>query len=287
MWDAVSDVLVGGVNFTSVSLGGEECRDHVTSEKRTLITAIGLVLTCVFFWLGKDCLEQTNPNGDKLALAGPSSARTKLSILLALVFGVQLGFKLATRTLIYVLYPCQVVTVVWIWLLASRVPNAVAFRTVINLTHGAALGLLLPVTDGLYLPGEIPLYWIQHSLIFFVPFYCVIFESEAFFLPPKALPWPNICLTFGAWQFHHFVLMQSASVLSLVNIGHMLCPADSDPFADLPPSYILIGVVHQLLACIVSALFASAARKLSFIVGKNEDKVLHSSNCQNGTKKVA
>ena len=34
--------------------------------------------------------------------------------------------------------------------------------------------------------------------------------------------------------------------MTLVNVGHMLCPAKTDPFAKLPPSYLIVAIVHQV-----------------------------------------
>ena len=52
-------------------------------------------------------------------------------------------------------------------------------------------------------------------------------------------------ISYAIWLIYHLVVMNWLSVLSLANIGSMLCAAISDPFYG--PDYRLHGFWHQFL----------------------------------------
>ena len=128
----------GGVNFSGPgSNGGLDCRDHLTDEHRVVESVVGIVLTVVSgligFRLSKTTGKtNTNNNNDETTTAATlssparrttttatmattsrssfSSGRIFLLVLHSFVFGVEVGFKFSSRTLIFLLNPCHVVT---------------------------------------------------------------------------------------------------------------------------------------------------------------------------------
>ncbi len=54
--------------------------------------------------------------------------------------------------------------------------------------------------------------------------------------------------------------MQGVSVITLANVGHMLCAAVSDPLAG--PYYRVIGIAHQFLATTLSGAAVGLLDKL-------------------------
>ena len=52
-----------------------------------------------------------------------SQSRLRLLGLLCLVFGIEIGYKFASRTAVHLLFPCHLITVCWIWFLSSRRPS--------------------------------------------------------------------------------------------------------------------------------------------------------------------
>lgn len=83
------------------------------------------------------------------------------------------------------------------------------------------------------------------SLQVIVPLYMIYWEQESFPLHRDCFSaW--ILLSFGLWSAWHWLVMQGLAVVTLANVGHMLCPAYTDPFRG--PHYRLIGIVHQFLA---------------------------------------
>lgn len=78
--------------------------------------------------------------------------RKLLLVIVSLVFGMEVAYKFSTRTVIFLLNPCHVITALQIYLLAaspSRFTTAI-FRIHINFLNGALLALLFPVTNTLF-----------------------------------------------------------------------------------------------------------------------------------------
>ncbi len=275
--ESLRDSLMGGVNFSDPHLGGETCRDHVSYSFRLAETIAGLSVLALSLYLSRDCWKTSNNNNNNNNKAhSPSQAQLWLLVLLSFVFGVEVGYKFASRTVIHLLFPCHAVTVSWLWLLSSRRPSQLTFRCLMNLTHGAAAGLLFPAMDDLLLPGEQAVYWVQHTLVFLLPFYFAAFEGDSFRLPRGLFNRDvasHVLYAFALWVFYHFVVMQSVSLLTLANIGHMLCPAVSDPFADMWPSYLILGICHQFGATLISAVLAAAVASM-FQSRKTEEDAL-------------
>lgn len=124
----------GGVNFTGPgNNGGLDCRDHVTDEHRVVETVVGIIFSLVSgligFRLSKSGGKTNNNNNNDVSsstVPSSSAARTTTTVtasrssfssvrifllmLHSFVFGVEVGFKFSSRTLIFLLNPCHVVT---------------------------------------------------------------------------------------------------------------------------------------------------------------------------------
>ncbi len=148
-------------------------------------------------------------------------------------------------------------------LLSSSRPSPLLYRTLLHLSHGAAIALAVPTYEDLVLPMERHVYWAQHLLLLAVPLYLVLFEDDGCFHLPRTWSWRHCMLAYGAWCFYHFAVMQAAALATLSNVGHMLCPAETDPFADWAPSYLVVGVGHQLAATVASGAAAVAVRRVA------------------------
>lgn len=109
MWNqsAVLDALYGGIRADIPGLGGEECASYLSKLTMVLETVIS---TCMMITVGLfGAYTYTMP---KIFPAEKCPTVKKiLLIVLCLVFGVECGYKLCSRRLLYLLNPCHVITI--------------------------------------------------------------------------------------------------------------------------------------------------------------------------------
>jgi len=174
------DWLANGVNHSHPDFGGPGCYTFRSSRQWVAETMGALVLTLpLTVWALKH--SGNTSSGEKHLQASseqnvvakiPSGWRQAGLVAHTLIFGLAIGHKFSTRTLIYLLQPCHMVTAIQVYLLAAPASSTTftMFRTHLGLLNGAVLALLFPVTDAYKLPGEYSLYWIQHVAMLLVPF---------------------------------------------------------------------------------------------------------------------
>lgn len=116
-----TNVFTGGIDFRLAGNGGPECVDFLTFRRRIAETLVAIAVSylCIAFSYNQLSIP-TQPSINKKDRGG----KRVLLVFLCLVFGVELGFKFATQSLIFVLNPCHVTTVlqvshflIWIGLL--------------------------------------------------------------------------------------------------------------------------------------------------------------------------
>ena len=165
------DWTFNGVDFNLDGNGGVECSNYL-SYTQIIIETICVTLFASFFeiyypWMKSICnykpnLELRERFGRKLLLAG-----------LCLIWGIEIGYKLSTRQLIFILNPCHVTTLIQIILLISppRRWVHILFRIQTYFACGATVAILFPVLNTRHLPFEVASYYIHHGLLLVTPLY--------------------------------------------------------------------------------------------------------------------
>ncbi|XP_063359067.1 transmembrane protein 164 [Cydia amplana] len=223
---------------------GPECA-YFLSYNRQIIETIIVTALCSYI-LVKTYPKLVLPH-DETYIKSDRGGKRLLVILLALLWGMEIGFKFASRTVIYLLNPCHVTTLMQIYLLAappSRTVTAV-FRIHLNLLNGPLLAFLFPETASRQIPAEAALYWIQHGMMCVIPYYLFRIGGVYNVEPLGDFNWAIVsyCLNL----LYHFIILQAIAIPAQVNLNHMICPALLDPFEG--PWYRVAAVLHQAALC--------------------------------------
>ena len=238
--DKIGLILHGtysGVDFTLEGNGGLDCFLALSQWQRlkeTLIYSVFVLFVLIpliwkTFSIPKEVgrLIEFSKNRKHVNCA----LRKLLLIALSVVLGVELSYKLTTRSLIYLLNPCHVITIIQIYLLATEpsVTSLNVFRCHLHYLFSPFLAIAFPATNTRFLPGEVLIYWVQHILIFFiVPPYLIakggVYQPE----PLRDFRWVWLSAPmFGFWMYG---VLQFFAIFTLVNLNNTLCAAVSDPF---------------------------------------------------------
>ncbi|XP_054708168.1 transmembrane protein 164-like [Uloborus diversus] len=245
----VGDWSFHGVNHSIQGNGGPDCVNFLSIERRIMETFLALTIACLsLIWSYKRCTVPPVPK----VMREDRGGKRLLLVLMCLVFGIEIGFKFSSRTVIYILNPCHVVTAIQIFLLAapptSKVVTAL-FRIHMHCLYGAFLAIFFPVLNTRKRTLELEVYWIQHFLILITPFYLLrtgvggVYTVE----PISDMSWAM--LTEGLLFLYHFLVLQILGMITQVNLNNIICPAVSDPFYG--PNYRIWAIFHQTASILI------------------------------------
>jgi len=264
-----NNVLYGGIDFSVGGEGGPDCVDYLSPVQRLTETLVfGLFSLALVLHSWRKVCQVNNNNWGRLGGGGEYQvSRQCLLMILSLVFGLELGYKLATGQLLWLLNPCHVLTVVQMLLLVSppsRLTSSL-FRLHIYWLTGPVLAVLFPVTVTRHIAGEVTTYWVQHLLLLLVPGY-LITTAQYSVERTADTDWP--LLSLSVFSSYHWLVLQPIGLLTGVNLNNMLCPAASDPFASSYYRIIAMSYFVVLLP-LVGKLYSLTANYLISIKGGN------------------
>ncbi|CAI5793835.1 Hypothetical predicted protein [Podarcis lilfordi] len=190
------DWMYGGVDPSFEGNGGPECAAFLPWQQRLVETLIFLCVGVLEVVVSLKKIRRTHSKEvvDLLAQSRKkeeSIGKNLLLVFFCLTFGLEVGFKFASKTVIYLLNPCHVVTM-------------------------------------MQLPFELEVYYIQHVMLYIVPIY--LLNKRGVYTPEPSWNFWWALLSTGLMFIYHFSVLQILGLATQVNLNNMLCPAISDPF---------------------------------------------------------
>lgn len=105
-----------GVDFSLAGNGGKDCVDFLGLKQRIIESILVCLFSC--YLIKRGISKMTLPHKDDPQIGRKSYCRKQiLLVIMCLTFGIELGFKFATKQMIYLLNPCHVVTIIQVSLL--------------------------------------------------------------------------------------------------------------------------------------------------------------------------
>lgn len=274
----VKGILYGGVDHSLAGNGGPECLAAMSPMHRWVESVIAtclLVAECLWAWNQLSFPASFTPRPHSAAI------RRYVTLGLALVFGVEIGFKFCSRTALYLLNPCHILTLIQLLLLSREGTDKVSvilFRVQVYALTGPVLALLFPVLNTLRQPLELEWYYVQHYALLAVPLYLLSLGGAFSFEALGDFNWAIFATSL--LMLYHFCVLQPLALLSWVNLNTMLCPAVSDPFqgrwwrtAALCHQHLCVPLVGKF-ACIFARFLNSISATVPSIFGDEPAEVL-------------
>ena len=105
--EQLGDVLYGGIKPDIPGHGGEECAAYLSKKtmifETVLSTFMMLVVGC--FAVFTYSMPKAFPLRDNFV------SKRLLLVLLCLVFGIEIGYKICSKQVLYLLNPCHIITI--------------------------------------------------------------------------------------------------------------------------------------------------------------------------------
>lgn len=249
------DIFTSGIDFSLPGNGGPECLAHTSYTERAVESVLSVLTfsTAIIAGLKGHVRPSLTFSAEKWR---SSIVRVWLLYSMLITWIAEVAYKVVTKQFIFVVNPCHVICMIHIYLLSNIHNQFIIFKTYLFrfhlfFLHGPLMAVIFPVTNTLFLPGEVATYWIEHILLLTIPIFLIRHYSVPVNRVGELFNWT--LMSYGIWGMFNIVFLQPLSMLTLGNLNATLCPAITDPFRG--PHYRKYAMVHQFVATAVSGIF--------------------------------
>lgn len=113
------NIFTGGIDFSVPGNGGQECWLFLDTRWRVVESFFGLGVSLSLIIFGYR--NSSFPTKELPILFKDKGLKNALLIILTLVLGIEIGFKCATRSLMFLLNPCHITTALQVCFISSDV----------------------------------------------------------------------------------------------------------------------------------------------------------------------
>ena len=249
------DIWSSGIDFDLPGNGGPTCLSHTSLAFRVAETVFSLMTFVAALAVG---IAHHTPPNSKSSTRWPEEkdpVRKTLLFGLLATYLAEIGYKAITSQFVFVVNPCHLLCLVHLYLLtnvhADSNLKTYVHRIHLFFLHGPLMAVIFPVTNTLFLPGEVLTYWVEHAFLLLVPAYLLRHYTVPKITLKEMCSWA--LMAYGIWGIYHYMFLQPLAILSLGNLNSVLCPAITDPFSG--PYYRLHALWHQAVATMLSGIF--------------------------------
>lgn len=107
-WDEIGGVLYGGIRPEIPGHGGEECARYLTTRQMVAETLVStaMMITVGVFAVFTYTMPKRFPKRQDFVV------KKLLLVTLCILLGVEAGFKINSKQLLYLLNPCHIITMI-------------------------------------------------------------------------------------------------------------------------------------------------------------------------------
>jgi len=257
------EVFVKGIDFSLPGNGGPECAKYLSAPRQVIEFLAGVTVSLSSLGIGISMHTKPKKNdliGADINCKNINVITKGLFLALIIVYVAEITYKIVTSQAVFIVNPCHMLCLIQMLILyqfnkaltnrqSSTACLTYAFRLHLYILHGPLMAVIFPVTNTLFLPGEVLVYWLEHALLLGIPIFLLFWGkiSVPDITIKENLAWG--LMAYGLWGLFHFLFLQPIATLTLANLNSILCPAISDPFRG--PNYRSYAIIHQFFTTLI------------------------------------
>jgi hypothetical protein len=249
MAEIVSSIMYpffGGIwnaKYEHIGDGGPRCAAYLTIPYKVMVMAVWVPLQLYsFFKHYKYCKEDYEQMPEHIKNKKPSTLEKITGYFLLAIELLQCYYKFTTGRGAFMLNPCHVAVALQIYVLLTKktLLNDLLFRIMVTFTFGDALGFLMPDTNGLDLPFEAPMFYVEHFAGGFVGPAVVILSGR--YSSPSYVSLKSILFGWSINSLWNRAVLIPIGMITWTNLNFALCPSPADPWYGLVGTwYLFVG----------------------------------------------